>query len=302
MSFSENVKEELLGELPKKTCCRKAFIFGLLINSLPNEDGSITFESEQECVWNAAETVFREQFGKEPKISERSRMGHRRIGISISSRSAAELLLRLPEAVSLADEIGFRCDECKLYFMRGVFLSSASVSDPMKSYHLEFSIKNAMIAKLFFPELRSLGFEAKIANRRSGIGLYFKGSESIEDIRTYLGASKMLFECMNDKIFRDIRNETNRRANCEAGNIAKSVNAAQDMLSAIKKIERAGLLPSLPDDLRETARLRMDNPEASLSEMCSMFLPPLSKSGLSHRFSKIKKFAEDIGEKTNYNL
>lgn len=297
MSFSENVKKELLGELPKKTCCRKAFVFGLLINSVTNDDGSITFESEQESVWNAAETVFREQFGKEPKISEKSRMGHKRIGITISSKSALELILRLPRSESLSGEIGFRCDECKLYFMRGVFLSSASVSDPMKSYHLEFLIKNAMIARLFFSELRALGFEAKIANRRSGAGLYFKGSESIEDILTYLGASKMLFECMNDKIFRDIRNESNRRANCEAGNIAKSVKASQEILSAIRNIERAGLLPSLPDDLRETARLRMENPEASLSEICSMFLPPLSKSGLSHRFAKIKKFADDIGEK-----
>lgn len=296
MSFSENVKKELLGELPKKTCCRKAFIFGLLINSVPNDEGSITFESEQECVWNGASTAFRDQFGKEPKLSEKSRMGHRRVGVTIYSRSASELLLRLPDAVSLSDEIGFRCDECKLYFMRGVFLSSASVSDPMKSYHLEFSIKNAMIARLFFSELRASGFEAKIANRRSGVGLYFKESESIEDILTYLGASRMLFECMNDKIFRDIRNETNRRANCEAGNIAKSVKASQEILSAIKKIEKAGLLPSLPDELRETARLRMEHPEASLSEICSMFLPPLSKSGLSHRFAKIKKFAEDIGE------
>lgn len=302
MSFSENVKEELLREKPKKTCCRKAFIFGLLINSFPVDDGSITFESEQECVWDAAEAVFREQFGKEPHLSEKSRMGHRRIGITFSSRSAIELLLRLPDAASFSEEIGFRCDECRLYFMRGVFLSAASVSDPMKSYHLEFTIKNAMIARSFFSELRSLGFEAKIANRRGGVGLYFKGSESIEDILTYLGASKMLFECMNDKIFRDIRNETNRRANCEAGNIAKSVKASQEILSAIKKIERAGLLPSLPDDLRETARLRMENPEASLAEICSMFLPPLSKSGLSHRFAKIKRFAEDIGEKTNYNL
>ncbi|MBR6604246.1 MAG: DNA-binding protein WhiA [Clostridia bacterium] len=296
MSFSENVKEELLRELPKKTCCRKAFIFGLLINTQPNEDGVITFESEQECVWNAAITAFREQFGKEPIKSEKSRMGHKRVCISFASKSALALLLNIEDAESLSDEIGFRCDECKLYFMRGVFLSSASVSDPMKSYHLEFTVKNAKIARLFFSELRSAGFEAKITNRKSGVGLYFKGSESIEDILTYLGASKMLFECMNDKIFRDIRNESNRRANCEAGNIAKSVNAAQDVLAAIKKIENAGLLPALPDDLRETARLRMENPEASLSEICSMFLPPLSKSGLSHRFAKIKKFAEDIGK------
>ena len=104
----------------------------------------------------------------------------------------------------------------------------------------------------------------------------------------------MLFECMNDKIFREIRNDENRKANCEAGNIAKSVNASQEVLAALKKIEKAGVMPSLPEELFETARLRKENPEASLSELCSMFSPPLSKSGLSHRLAKIKKFADDI--------
>ncbi|MEE0968657.1 MAG: DNA-binding protein WhiA [Clostridia bacterium] len=104
----------------------------------------------------------------------------------------------------------------------------------------------------------------------------------------------MLFECMNDKILREIRNDTNRRANCETGNIMKAVNASQEIITAIKKIENAGLLEALPEDLRKTAEIRMDFPEASLSEMCSKFTPTLSKSGLNHRLTRIKKFAEDI--------
>ncbi|MBQ8208242.1 MAG: DNA-binding protein WhiA [Clostridia bacterium] len=297
MSFSENVKTELACQVPKKTCCRKAFVFGLLINSFPSEEGLIAFESEHDDVYSSAFNAIKEQFGKEPFKSERKRFGHIRKVLSFSSRSASEIFGKLEEAEAFSDVIGFRCDDCRAYFMRGVFLSSASVSDPMKSYHLEFTVKDAKRAKLLFSELREIGFEAKIANRRTGVGLYFKESEAIEDILTYLGASKMLFECMNDKIVREIRNDSNRRANCEAGNIAKSVSASQEIIAAIRKIENAGLLPALPNDLRETARLRAENPEASLSEICGMFLPPLSKSGLSHRFAKIKKFAEDIGEK-----
>lgn len=294
MSFSENVKKELASQLPRKTCCRKAFVFGLLLNSYPDESGAVTFESESESVTEAAYSAFKEQFGREPERSERKRFGNIRTGLSISSRSASDILLGLDASGAFSDAVGFRCDDCRLCFLRGAFLSAANVSDPMKSYHLEFSVKNAHTAKLLWGELREMGFEAKIANRRASVGLYFKESGAIEDILTYLGASKMLFECMNDKIFREIRNDENRKANCEAGNIAKSVNASQEVLAALKKIEKAGLMPSLPEELFETARLRKENPEASLSELCSMFSPPLSKSGLSHRLAKIKKFADDI--------
>lgn len=296
MSFSENVKNELALS-PKKTCCKKAFVFGLLINTTLSDNGGICFECEHTSVADAAEAVIGDLFGKKPQRSEKNRFGHTRFCCEFYSRSASELLLNLGESESFASSIGFRCEDCRISFLRGAFLASATVSDPLKSYHLEFAIKDAKRAKLLYAELRQIGAEAKIVERKNGVGLYFKGSEPIEEILTYLGASKMLFECMNDKILRELRNESNRRANCEAGNIAKSVNASQEIISAIKKIERAGLLEALPDELRETARLRLENPEATLSEICSMFLPPLSKSGLSHRFAKIKIFAENLGEK-----
>ncbi|MBQ8004684.1 MAG: DNA-binding protein WhiA [Clostridia bacterium] len=296
MSFAENVKAELVLQARKLTCCKKAFAYGLLINSFPGEGGMINFETEIQAVKEDAVVAIKEQFGKEAEVTEKSRMGHIRYILSFSARSASEVLGRLCGEGTINEALGFRCENCRVSFLRGAFLASATVSDPMKSYHLEFNLKDAQRAKMLFSEFRAAGFEPKIAHRRNGVGLYFKESEAIEDMLTYLGASKMLFECMNDKILRELRNDTNRRANCETGNIAKAVNASQEIISAIKKLEANGLLASLPDELCETARIRTENPEASLSEMCSMFSPPLSKSGLNHRFIKIKKFAEEIGE------
>lgn len=299
MSFSENVRAELLGQPRKLTCCKKAFVYGLLINSFPTPEGVISLETESEILANEVSGIIKEQFGKSPQKSVRNRMGHERSIFAFSSRSGVDTLKSFDEnsESSYSSLVGFRCDGCRMNFLRGAFLSSASVSDPMKSYHLEFILKSAQRAKLLFSELRDMGFSPKIANRRGGVGLYFKESEAIEDILTHLGASRMLFECMNDKIFREIRNDTNRRANCETGNIAKSINASQELIASIKRIEEAGLLAALPDELCETARIRLEHPEASMSEICAMFSPPLSKSGLSHRFSKIKRFAEDIGKK-----
>ncbi|MBE6538204.1 MAG: DNA-binding protein WhiA [Ruminococcaceae bacterium] len=299
MSFSENVRAELIGQPRKLTCCKKAFAYGLLINTFPSDEGLISFETESEILSNEAENIIKDQFGKVPEKSVRQRMGHERSIFTFSSRSGVETLKNFDENAdsSYSELVGFRCESCRMNFLRGAFLSSASVSDPMKSYHLEFILKSAQRAKLLFSELREAGFSPKIANRRSGVGLYFKESEAIEDILTYLGASRMLFECMNDKILREIRNDTNRRANCETGNIAKSISASQELIASIKRLEEAGLLAALPDELCETARIRLEYPEASMSEICAMFSPPLSKSGLSHRFSKIKRFAEDIGKK-----
>ncbi len=297
MSFSENVKKELSLFGTKLTCCRKAFAYGALMNSFPAADGSISFASEQAEVLEAVKNAFTEQFRAECNVEETSRFGHRRYILSFKSSSASELLLRMGSGTKLSEIVGFRCENCRISFLRGLFLASANVSDPMKMYHLEFSLKNAERAKLVFEELREAGFEAKIANRKNGIGLYFKDSGSIEDILTYLGASKMLFECMNDKILREIRNDTNRRANCETGNIMKAVNASQDILSSIKRIEEAGLFGTLSEDLRVTAEIRREYPEASLTELCGKFSPTLSKSGLNHRLQRIKKIAEEIGKK-----
>ena len=294
MSFCENAKEELSLQQRKLTCCKKAFAYGLLINTFPEDEASLAFETEQECVSKDAALAIKEQFGREVQIKERNRIGHLRYVLSFDSRSGAENLRKIDrEEGSFSSVIGFRCESCRMHFLKGVFLAAASVSDPMKSYHLEFHIKDATRAKLLFAELREAGFSPKIANRKNSVGLYFKESGAIEDILTYIGASKMLFECMNDKILREIRNDTNRRANCETGNIAKSVSSSQEIIAAIKKLEEAGLLAALPDELCETAKLRRENPEASLSEMCLMFSPPLSKSGLNHRLSKIKKFAAE---------
>ena len=291
MSFAENVKNELVTRREKLTCCRKAFVFGLFINS-DAENPSV--ETENEALKDEIRTLIKEQFGKEPSVSVQRRVGHIRYILSVRAPSCSAVLSRIESGKSAENAVGFRCEKCRESFIRGAFLTSASVSDPLKSYHLEFRIKNAVRAKMLYSELSEAGFVPKIADRRDCVGLYYKGSEAIEDILTYIGASKMLFECMNDKILRDIRNDANRRANCETGNIAKSVGASLDVSEAIKTIREAGLFPTLSDELSEAAILREENPSASLSELCAIYGKPISKSGLAHRFRRIKDIAEEI--------
>ena len=98
----------------------------------------------------------------------------------------------------------------------------------------------------------------------------------------------------NVKIVKEIRNDANRKANCETANIDKIVAAASPQIAAIMKIEREKGLDSLSEPLRQMAEIRIENPDASLNELAKMFEPPISRSGVNHRLSRLVKIAEDL--------
>jgi len=96
---------------------------------------------------------------------------------------------------------------------------------------------------------------------------------------------------MDQRMYNEMRNKTNRLSNCETANISKSVNAAVQVQLAIEKLQAAGALNTLPETLRHTARLRMQYPDLPLAKLAQKFDPPVSKAGLSHRMKKIQEAA-----------
>ena len=178
-------------------------------------------------------------------------------------------------------------------FAAGVFLSCGSVVSPEKGYHLEFVVPTERLCRELgemFSE--RLGIEGGIVSRKRASVLYFKESEHIEDILTLIGAPKSSLELMNVKIYRDIRNRVNRATNCDTANCGRQNRSALRQISAINKIIASeGGLSRLPDELAELARIRLENPEMSLSELCELFEPPLSRSGVNHRFMRIEQIA-----------
>ena len=135
-----------------------------------------------------------------------------------------------------------------------------------------------------------LSFPARRTVRRGVSSLYMKESESIEDFMTYIGAAQASLSIMNAKIMRDIRNNVNRRMNCDAANIYKTTGAATGQIHAIKHLMETGRIDFLPDNLKITARLRLENPQASLEELAQLHEGNISKSGVSHRLAKIVDF------------
>ena len=103
-----------------------------------------------------------------------------------------------------------------------------------------------------------------------------------------------MFDMMNVKIVKEIRNSANRRANCETANIEKTVKAASPQLEAIIKIKKKKGLKYLSEPLREMAEIRLENPDLSLSELAELFNPPLSRSGANHRLKRIVDIAKEL--------
>ncbi len=179
-------------------------------------------------------------------------------------------------------------------FTAGIFLACGSVNDPSKEYHLEFACPEEEIALQLQTLLRDIGVTAKTVIRRGQNIVYIKGSESIEDTLTFIGAPQCTLELMNMKIYKDIRNKANRIANCDAANIDKVIKAAMKQIEDIKLIDSTIGIDTLNDELREVAQLRLDNIDMSLQEIGESLSEPISRSGVNHRFKKLAKLADDI--------
>ena len=173
-----------------------------------------------------------------------------------------------------------------------MFVCCASVNSPDKSNHLEFKLKNEPDADELCIFLRECGLEGKVSHRKNTYIVYFKDGDTIFEILSIIGANKFAFEMINTQIEKQIRNDCNRVANCEIANAKKTADASARVMNAIKELEKDGLLETLPEKLLETALLKKDNPDASLSTLAEMHAVPVTRSCVNHRLEKIVSIAE----------
>ena len=179
---------------------------------------------------------------------------------------------------------------CKEAFLRGAFLAGGSVTDPAKSYHLELSTPHYSVSRECAAMLADMGFALREITRGGNFVLYCKKSEIIEDLLTTIGATSCALRVMEAKVEKSMTNTINRKVNCDAANVDKTVAAAQAQLEAIRRIDREYGLDSLPEPLQEAALLRFANPEVSLTDLARLSYPPVSRSTLSYRLKKLMEY------------
>lgn len=184
-------------------------------------------------------------------------------------------------------------------YLRGVFSCTGSINNPKTSrYHMELLVSKPGESVFVQKLLNIFDLNAKILNREKGYMIYIKEAEKISDYIRILGASKAVMFFEDAKIYREKKNQTNRLNNCEQANMDKVFATATSQLAQIEMIEKTDSLDLLDDRTKEALIYRKKYPESSLKELSEIISletgKKITKSGLNHRFRKIKELAEQL--------
>lgn len=299
MSFSGNVKSELCRAEVEKKCCAMAETLGALLYANCFTADCIRIVTESREFGERLPRLFYRGLGvRFDVLPEADAAGKQSYLITDAEKIRSVFgLCGFSAETSVALHVNFallESDCCRRAFLRGAFLAGGSVTDPKKRYHLELSSTHIKVSAETEALLREMGHAPKQTERKGSSVLYFKQSESIEDFLTCIGAPVSAMAVMQAKIEKDWRNDANRKANCDSANVDKAVDAAQEQLAALRRLEANGQLDLLPEKLRQTAELRRAHPEATLSELAALHDPPTTKSAVNHRMRKLVAMAAQL--------
>lgn len=299
MSFSADVKNEILSIEHESECCLHSFAYGMMLFSRAFSYYEISLLTEHGGIAEKYSELMRSVCGVEPEIVC-SEAGKYRVEV-VSSEDRLKVLEAFGyDKRSNSSRLNWSniSDECcKIAFLRGAFLTCGTVNNPSKGYHLEFVVPYTNLSRdleHFITDYDELSVLPKRVTRNSTQVLYFKDSESIEDILTVMGAVNSCLELMGVKMYKDMRNNVNRKLNFENANLDKTIDAAAKQIDAINHIKNTVGLSYLSEDLQELAVIRLDNPDMSLRELGENLSVPISRSGVNHRLQKLCSIAGEI--------
>lgn len=299
VSFSAGVKAEICKEIPQKKCCAIAESFGVLLYCNTFTADLVKIVTESRDFAYMLPKLFRKAFGVDfdeyPSLAAPGKLV-----FQITDREKLALIMETygfspEETLALHVNLSVLEEECcRGVFLRGAYLAGGSVTDPGKGYHMEIATAHHSVARETYALMQEmLGFYPKIAQRSGAQVLYIKHSDLISDCLTYLGAPVAAMGIMEAKLEKDLKNQVNRRCNCDEANTSKVVDAAQSQLGAIRVLRQRGLLDKLPPKLQQAAVAREENPEASLTELAAMMEPPITKPAMNNRMKKLMALAKE---------
>ena len=299
MSFATNLKDELCKDVPEQESALHALLYGFLLFSHKFSADEISFAVVHEPTARLFAEALATHCGISAKIvfHERARGTLYKVSIEKASerRKILEAFYHMPKEPSLRiNRANIENEEDVPYFLRGAYLVCGSLTDPNKEYHMEFGVSYMNLSRDLSTLIGEVLSQPKSTVRRGAYIVYYKESENIEDMITYIGAVLSSLEMMNIKIEKDIKNRVNRRMNCDNANMDKTLNASMQQVEDINYIFEHKDESFLADELLQVAKLRLENPEMSLRELCESVNPPLSRSGVNHRLKKIGEIANAL--------
>lgn len=298
MSFSGTVKEELAAHTGSARHCQLAELAALLqFNGGVCCDGKhLCLNTENEAVARKCFTLLRKTFNIDTVARDRQRLisddeAERRVIQALCLAEDGDGKIELTKPVN---SILIRHSCCARAWLRGAFLSVGSMSDPHKSYHLEFVCDEKAQALQLREVLLEFQIEARIIRRKKYQVVYLKEGAGIVDLLNVTGAHVSLMELENMRILKEMRNSINRRVNCETANISKTVTAAGRQIEDILLVRDRYGFENLPDNLRQMAEVRLEYPDAALKELGGYLEPVVGKSGVNHRLRRLSEIADKI--------
>jgi DNA-binding protein WhiA len=335
MSFSKDVKEELSLQLSSARHCKLAELAAILsYEGRFIRSGSkfyLKLQTENLVVARKYFTLIRKTFNINIDVSVKTNSNAKNNRMYTIIIRDSEAVIRIMQATKLSFDDSFRGEKapnsikstvaekpisammgiadpvitqnacCKRAFIRGAFLSSGSMSNPKKAYHLEIVVSNIAKAEQLRDMIQTFSIDAKIVMRKKNYVVYIKEGSHIVDLLNVMEAHVALMDLENVRILKEMRNQVNRQVNCEAANISKTVAAASKQIDDIIYIRDNVGLGDLADGLEDIARMRIEYPEASLKELGAMLLPPIGKSGVNHRLRKLSMIADQLREHKEEN-
>ncbi|MQW23818.1 MULTISPECIES: DNA-binding protein WhiA [unclassified Lactococcus] len=300
MSFTSDVKKELTANFSTTGALLALVrmngsisIFGKLTLSITTENAGTA-----KCIYQMLLDLF--EIRAEIHVHQKTTLSKNRVYTVFIEDNVNDLLDELSLADSLLLDNGvplFVKNDPLIQrdYLRGAFLSSGSLHNPEKG---EYQLSIANVYQEHAEDLQEIfhnfGLNAKIIERKNRYILYLSKAEEIMDFLTLIGAMQARLKFEDAKMIREMRGLANRQSNFESANINKTVLAAQEAIEAIRFLYEKKEMVQLSPQLTEIARLRFENPEATIKELGEMLEPPLGKSGVNHRLRKIIEQANNL--------
>lgn len=313
MSFGQETKNELARFETDKNCCKLAEIasFIRMAGSIGLAGGgkfNIILKTENAAVARHFKILLKDYFLIEP-VLEYEEGGNLSRGnvyvLKITPDMGSEAILRETGILMIKQGNNYISDGiyqgivrtkcCRKSYLRGSFLAAGTITNPEKSYQMEWRCGSEKMAKDL---VRLIGtfedLEGRITKRKNYWIVYVKAAAYISDLLALMGAHSKVLELENVMITKELRSEAIRMTNCDTANMDRVLNASEKQISDIRKIIDTKGENFFPTKLRDVAMLRLDNPEASLAQLGEMLDPPLKKSGVNNRLKKISELAESL--------
>lgn len=299
MSFSSDVKSELVRQFSKSRHCQLAELSAIIaMEGHLDEDGCLYVFTDNQVLIEKFTMLIKHLF---PEIDITKALSRKETGQILE---AVKMTEQMKIARVWSSEYSLQGTKvngiliqntcCKRAYLRGAFLASGSISDPRKSYHFEIVCHSKQQAEQIKELLINFEADAKIVERNHRYVVYLKEGSQIVDSLNVMEAYVSLMNLENIRIEKEMRNSINRQVNCETANLNKTVTAAVRQTQDIELIRDSIGLSALPDNLREMAEVRLENPDTALKELGELLSPPVGKSGVNHRLRKISEIAEKI--------